>query len=237
MNLESHPKQRFTRTGNDIAAGQPVEQFAQPGLASSGSSSPKNRAGAGVPMAARGGSPDLNMSKRLHVRAQALLEFALALPILLLVVYGLLEAGRLIFTYAAVATASREAVRYASAAGKATSGSQLLTYESCDQIRARAKNTGFLLNLQDDQIRIYWDHPGPYNTEPLTQYCFPGNPSDTNVGTDGAGLQAGDRVLVTVTTQYTLLLPLVPFTSRTISSGYTARTFMGMIDLSGTQPP
>ncbi len=159
-------------------------------------------------------------------KAQALLEFALALPILLLVVYGLLEAGRLIFTYAAVATASRDAVRYASAAGKAQSGSTVQTYQDCDGIRHAARNSGFLLNLSDEQIRIYWDHPTSPNFQALTEYCSPGTHEDTTVS-----FHAGDRVLVNVTTNYTLLLPLVPFSARTISSGNTARTFMGVIDL------
>jgi hypothetical protein len=158
----------------------------------------------------------------------------LALPILLLIVYGLLEAGRLIFTYAAIATASREAVRYASAAGKAASGSYISTYEDCVGIRDRAKNTGFLLNLQDNQIEIAWDHPGIQNNP--VPYCVPPKTEDTYVGQAHTGLTAGDRVLVRVTTHYTLLLPLVPFTSRDISSGYTARTFMGVIDLTEPAP-
>lgn len=173
-----------------------------------------------------------NKSSRAGSKAQALLEFALALPILLLVVYGLLEAGRLIFTYAAVATASRDAVRYASAAGKAQAGSTIQTYMDCDGIRHAARNSGFLLNLSDEQIRIYWDHPTSPNFHALTEYCTPGTAQaheDTTVS-----FHAGDRVLVNVTTDYTLLLPLVPFSSRTISSGNTARTFMGVIDLNAT---
>jgi len=171
------------------------------------------------------------MSNRSSVKGQALVEFALALPIFLLIVYGLLEAGRLIFVYAAVTTASREAVRYASAAGKAGDPTypQMLTYQDCDGIRARARNTGFLLNLQDDQIEIYWDHPG---TVTPTPYCD--NPGQTE---DFITLHTGDRVLVNVTTHYTLLVPLVPFTSRDISSGLTARTFMGVIDLIPTPTP
>ena len=167
------------------------------------------------------------MSSHSSVKAQALVEFALALPILLLVVYGLLEAGRLIFVYAAITTASREAVRYASAAGRVTEGSPLLSYNDCDGIRARARNTGFLLNLQDDQIEIAWDKP-PDPTR--HDYCPAGQATDTIV------LHGGERVLVRVTTHYTLLVPLVPFTSRDISSGYTARTFMGMIDLATPTP-
>ena len=41
-------------------------------------------------------------------------EFALALPILMLIIYGVIEAGRAVFMYAAVNNASREAARFGS---------------------------------------------------------------------------------------------------------------------------
>ena len=47
--------------------------------------------------------------------AQAMVEFAIALPVLLLLLYGILEAGRLLFLYSTVVTASRYAVCYGSA--------------------------------------------------------------------------------------------------------------------------
>ena len=50
-------------------------------------------------------------------KAQAMVEFALALPLLLLLLYGILETGRLLFMYSTVVTASRQAVRYGSATG------------------------------------------------------------------------------------------------------------------------
>jgi len=54
---------------------------------------------------------------------QAIVEFAIALPILLALLVGILEVGRMLFIYAAVTNASREAVRYASAVGLDDSGS------------------------------------------------------------------------------------------------------------------
>ena len=51
-------------------------------------------------------------------RAQAMVEFAIALPILLMLLYGILEAGRLMFLYSTVVTASRQAVRFGSATGE-----------------------------------------------------------------------------------------------------------------------
>jgi Flp pilus assembly protein TadG len=164
--------------------------------------------------------------------AQAMVEFALALPVFLLVVYGLLETGRLIFTYAAVTTASREAVRYASAWGINGSGDQ--QYLDCAGIREAAKQVGFLLNLSDTNIQIYYDDETPAQTPPptLTEYCLAGGaPVQT-----GLVLNSGDRVLVTVTARYTLLVPLVPLSSRTISSGPSARTLMGEINLNTPTP-
>jgi Flp pilus assembly protein TadG len=51
--------------------------------------------------------------------AQAMVEFAIVLPILLLLLYGLLEAGRLLFMYSTIVTASRQAARYGSTTGEA----------------------------------------------------------------------------------------------------------------------
>jgi hypothetical protein len=52
-----------------------------------------------------------------HSRAQGMVEFALALPVFLLLMFGIIEFARLLVTYSAVYTASREAVRYAVATG------------------------------------------------------------------------------------------------------------------------
>jgi len=153
-----------------------------------------------------------------------MVEFALALPVLLLLIYGLIETSRLIFTVASVNSASREAARYGSAAGIASTGSTTLTYQDCAGIRDAARRVGFLLGLSDNQILIYHD-TGPQST--ATQYCLPGNSTDTSVT-----LVSGNRVLVNVTAQWTLLVPILPFQSRTISSGNTARTFMGVIEIS-----
>ena len=77
-----------------------------------------------------------------RLRAQAMLEFALALPIFLLVVYGIMEAGRAIFMYAGVTTAAKEAARYAAASGINADGN--LHYQDCVAIRTAARNVGFV---------------------------------------------------------------------------------------------
>lgn len=46
-------------------------------------------------------------------RGQALVEFALVFPIFLLIVFGIVDAGRLIFAYNALSNAAREGARVA----------------------------------------------------------------------------------------------------------------------------
>ena len=164
--------------------------------------------------------------KRGARRAQAMVEFALALPIFLLVVYGLMEVGRLIFMEATVVTASREAVRYASAWGVNSSNTQ--QYLDCTGIRDAAKNVGFLLGLSDSNIQIGWD-PGTSTT--VTSYCAVGTGTQT-----GLTLTAGQRVVVTVTATYQPILPFfLPLTTKNMTST-ARRTVMGIINLNTPTP-
>lgn len=48
---------------------------------------------------------------------QALVEFALVVPLFLLLVLGVIEGGRLVFTYHEVSAAAKEGARYAAAHG------------------------------------------------------------------------------------------------------------------------
>jgi hypothetical protein len=62
------------------------------------------------------------MRERPHVRGQALVEFAVALPILILLVAGVLELGRGYACAMAVSDAARDGARYASGKTAATDG-------------------------------------------------------------------------------------------------------------------
>src|SRR5512140_1271386 len=122
--------------------------------------------------------------------AQAMVEFALALPILLLVVYGLLETGRLLFMYASVVTAARQAARYGSASGDNGSGTNY--YNDCDGIRAAARRVAFIQRFTDADISISYDS-GPHTPDtadlgscPLDATAHPGHPTN------------GDRIRVSV---------------------------------------
>ena len=92
-------------------------------------------------------------------RAQTLVEFALVLPLLLVLIYGILEVGRLIFIYSILVSASREAVRYGSATGLNVGGG-VPRYNDCAGMRAAAQNVDFLNAFADADILITYDR-GP----------------------------------------------------------------------------
>lgn len=90
--------------------------------------------------------------------AQTMVEFALVLPILLAIVFGLLEVGRMAFTYITIVTASREAVRYGTATGDVTTiNSNNKRYADCAGIRQAAMNVNFLKAFKEPDIVITYD--------------------------------------------------------------------------------
>jgi Flp pilus assembly protein TadG len=171
------------------------------------------------------------MKLKLSHNAQAMVEFALALPIFLMVVYGLLETGRLVYLYSAVTTASREAARYGAAWGVNNTTDDIPKYQDCVGIRNAARKVGILLNLQDTDITITYDHgPGVTNftTPPV---CDATSGADPDVA---SAVSSGDRILVTINYTYNPIVRVVPsWNNRIISSGPAARTIVGKIDLNG----
>lgn len=156
-------------------------------------------------------------------KAQAMVEFAIALPLLLLLLYGLLEAGRLLFMYSTVVTASRQAVRYGSATGEGTNGAP--RYQDCIGMKNAAQNFAYL--GQFDAITIVYD-TGPGNT-PYDE-CT----GDTDLGVPLTG--NSNRVVVTVTEQFTPIVPnLVPFIQRNITAT-SARTILNSVSIVVEQP-
>lgn len=145
-----------------------------------------------------------------------MVEFGLALPILLLIVYGLIETGRLVFIYASVVSAARQAVRYGSATGDNTSGTPY--YNDCTGIRTAAQRLGFLQRINSNDIDIFYDE-GPGTSPawgvdcPITEAGHPEN---------------GDRINVAVSAPYSPILPFFPFNSTSISSSATRTLLVGV---------
>lgn len=165
-------------------------------------------------------------------QAQAIVEFALVLPILLLVVFGLLEVGRALFIYSFANNASRDAVRYATAFG--VNENDNLQFQDCAAIRNIARQTAFLQQLEDDDIVIEYDTGPDHDTGVVPA------PFDTCDDVDGVdeavALACGDRVVVTVTVNFNPVVPLlVPLDARTFVLS-SARTYFGVIELGDENP-
>lgn len=144
-----------------------------------------------------------------------MVEFGLALPILLLVMYGLIESGRLLFMYASVVSAARQAVRYGSVSGE--NGAGVPHFNDCAGIRNAAKRMGFLQPIQDSDILISYDTgPGGSSLATSCPVTATGHPVN------------GDRITVQVSTDYAPIVPLVRFEPFTIASTGTRTLLMGV---------
>ena len=95
------------------------------------------------------------MTEQRKESAQSTVEIALILPILLLVVLGIMEMGRMLFFYSSVVSASREGARYGAAVGDING---VPFYEDCDGIRAAALKAGAFAGLDDGDIEIFYDN-------------------------------------------------------------------------------
>lgn len=75
-------------------------------------------------------------------RGQTLVEFALVIPIFLLIVLGLFDVGRGVYAYNTIANATRAAVRVA------------IVDQDPVAIRSEARQAGVALGLQDSDITL-----------------------------------------------------------------------------------
>jgi uncharacterized repeat protein (TIGR01451 family) len=173
-------------------------------------------------------------------RAQAMVEFAIVLPLLLLLIYGLLEAGRLLFIYSTVVTATRQAVRYGSATGEGSTPG-IPRYQDCAGIRMAAQRVDFLNAFDDVDIFIYHDS-GP--TSGQTPYCGGdpvANPPPTSDNYQPVGND--DRLVVKIEGDFLPIVPkIVPFIARTVAGGnpirgISARTILTGVPIEVTPPP
>jgi hypothetical protein len=161
--------------------------------------------------------------------AQAMVEFALALPILLLLIYGLIEVGRLLFIYNSVVSAARQATRYGAATGLNISGG-VPRYQDCTGIRSAAQQSDFLDNFENADILIWHDDGEAINQD---AYCAPGMDYDKSFR---ASIGNSSRVRVQVSAEYTPILSFLPFKPFTITS-VSARTILVSVSIAVTGGP
>jgi Flp pilus assembly protein TadG len=128
--------------------------------------------------------------RRHRGRGQSLVEFALVLPIFLLMLMGIVDAGRLIYTYNTVSNAARDGARVA-IVNQSTTGTN-----TCDTTSATAYPvgcavaSGLVLNIDPTT-----DVSVQYNDDTDTTPCSP--------------VAIGCIAVVTVTGTYQPLTPLI----------------------------
>ena len=156
-------------------------------------------------------------SRKSRARAQTMVEFALVMPLLLLLIYGILEVGRLMFTYSTVITASREAVRYGSTTGIVNGQPQ---YKDCVGIRNAAQRVNFLgaFNMNAD-IDILYSTGNPISG---TAVC----PASSSLPRE----PSGGWIQVSIRAKFTPFAGIVPFTTMTLRSN-SQRTILGIVNI------
>jgi Flp pilus assembly protein TadG len=160
---------------------------------------------------------------RSQEKAQNMVEFALVLPLMLVLLVGVFEFGRMLFVYASVFTASREAARYGSAAG---SHDGIPRYKDCNGIQDAVNKVASMAGIQTIDIT--------YDSGPGTAVFASCSPS-LNIQNEGM------RISVEVKATYQPMVPLLNIQDFEIRSK-SSRTiltpvFIGVSSLSTLEPP
>jgi Flp pilus assembly protein TadG len=148
-------------------------------------------------------------------KGATLVEFAFVFPLLMLLLFGIIEFGRLITTFVTVSTASREGARYGTAIGVGPNG--VPQYIDCTGITDAALAKAVIGGLNVNDITVVWD-TGPGSPPTVIADCD--NATATPAPTETI-VQSGHRVSVTVDKQFTTFIPLIS-------------NFIGSLNLSST---
>ncbi len=166
-------------------------------------------------------------SRKNKEHAQTMVEFALVFPFILLITYGIIEFGRMVFIYTAVTGAAREGARYGAAAGDL--GNNLTRYYmDCTGILNAVQRGAILTPINSNDVTIWYDH-GP-DTNHIKNTC---PPEDAN-GKDLINI--GDRIGVHVVAHFSPIIPILGVDGFDINSE-NARTILVNVDVVGTPMP
>ena len=156
--------------------------------------------------------------KTQHQHGQGIVEFALVLPVVLMVVFGVIEVGFLLFSYSSVNSAAREGARYGIAIGNVTGGQR---YYDCSGIVNAALRIGKFAGMSSEDISIYYDNGPDEGDGSYVQKYASCSDLASNNGKDS--IRFGDRIVVTASHDYHPLvsymgLNINPFTMTSVSS-------------------
>lgn len=165
-------------------------------------------------------------------KAQAMVEFMLVLPLLVLLLYGIIELSRLIFIFASVANASRQAARYGAVAGETENG---YYYQDCEGIRDVANRSAIIVDF--DEINITYDRgiTGDGTQIQISDEIDP-SPDENTCPIEDNIIRNGDRIIVQVSADYEPIITLLPIDPFTVVSA-SARTFLISVPIAGSAMP
>jgi hypothetical protein len=150
-----------------------------------------------------------NKQRRQHAdpsktRGQAIVEFALAVPFIFMLTFGVIEFGRLMFSYSIIVTAAREAARY---------GSAVENYQDCTGIQNAAVRVGGMAGVEASHVQIAYDD----GFGGSSRSCPPGQ------------LSLGSRIIVEVRdVPYTPLVPAANLPSMSLRSESRRTILIGL---------
>ncbi|MBX3048906.1 MAG: pilus assembly protein [Anaerolineales bacterium] len=146
---------------------------------------------------------------------QGTLEFALVIPVLLLVIFAIFEGARAVFIYQSISTASREAARL---------GSSTQYYLNCTAIRDKALEYAGVARSTAGDIDIY------YVRDDLSKIGDCGSVT-------AAQIETGHRIVVEVTGYFdpAAAIPLMRIPQMTFNST-TRRTILKSVEVGQTLP-
>ncbi len=163
--------------------------------------------------------PMINLKKLRWENAQTMVEFAIVFPVILLITYGIMEFGRMVYIYAAVTGAAREGARYGAASGSLTTP----YFMDCNGIRTASQKGAILLAIPVSAVNIWYDK-GP-GTPHITDTC---PPSITSI-------RLGYRIGVHIVVHYTPMIQFLGFSGFDIVSE-NARTIIVNVPVATPTP-
>jgi hypothetical protein len=143
-----------------------------------------------------------NNRKNRNDSGQTMVEFAMVLPIVLTIVFGVIEFGWLLWSYSSVNSAAREAARYGIAIGDGDVSGQ--RYYDCQGIREAGLKAGSFAGMEISDIFIEYDSGPNTTTEYATCEALA-----ALAGSDD--IEFGDRIVVSVVHDYQPLAAIMGF--------------------------
>lgn len=151
-------------------------------------------------------------------RGATLVEFAIVVPLLFLLLFGIVESARMVTEFTTLRTAAREGARFATTVDDSDG---VPNYADCAGIIAATQAKAVVGELS--AIQVTWDPPsgGPFTCS-----------NDSKSNPDPEDIVAGTFITVKVEGEFNSVIPLIGafFDNMELDSEQTRQVFKGVID-------